>query len=162
MLEVHPGQLSRWLEEIWRSGPANLAVPPPPPPAPPLPAAPPFLGEPPGIGGALDAPPSTGATFLGASGINPLAPGDFNGLANVLTVSPVWHHLIYAYLLENTGVFEIFAEVVRRANAGETPRRSRDLQAIQWLRATEDLFFKDAAVVLHRQPHQPAAARNAG
>jgi hypothetical protein len=136
VFEVHPGQLSRWLEEVWRVGPGNLALPP-------LGATPPFLGLPAGIVGVLDAPPAAGATFLGASGIDVMNPGNFTGVANPFVVNPVWHHLIYAYLLENTGAFEIMGEVVRRGSVGEL-LELQNLQAIQWLRATEELFFRDA------------------
>ena len=32
----------------------------------------------------------------------------------------LWHHLAYAYVLESTGIVEIFAEVVRRLVVGQT------------------------------------------
>ena len=54
----------------------------------------------------------------------------------------LWHHLIYSYLLENTGVIEVFAEVMRRATYGETLDIQGN-QALQWLRSTEELFFRE-------------------
>jgi len=131
-LEVHAGQLSRWLEELWTQGPQNL-----PPPLPVLP----FLGAP-GVIGALGSPLAV-TPFAFPSGINVANPAQYTGLAGPL-VGPnvVWHHLVYAYLLENTGVVEIFAEVLRRAAYGET-LEINDPRATQWLRTTEELFFRD-------------------
>lgn len=51
-------------------------------------------------------------------------------------------HAMYAYLIENTRIFEIFDRVVREYEAGErfeTP----DLATAQWLRTTEALFYRD-------------------
>jgi hypothetical protein len=55
-----------------------------------------------------------------------------------------WDHLIYAYMIENTRVYEIFRRVVFELVHGEklgTP--AADTQA--WLRSTEELFFKPGA-----------------
>lgn len=131
-LEVHPGQLSRWLDEVWGAGPGDIGLGP-------ILGVPPYLGAP-NIIQALEAPPAGGESFLGRAGIDPVDPATFTGNVGPLLVNPVWHHLIYAYLLENTGVLEIMAEVVRRAVHGET----LDIQgneAIRWLRSTEQLFF---------------------
>jgi hypothetical protein len=50
--------------------------------------------------------------------------------------------MLYAYLVESTGVVEILAEVVRRYVFGETlPTPSGPTMA--WVRATEELFFRD-------------------
>src|SRR5262245_52187483 len=104
-LRVHPVQLSRWLEQVWNAGPRQITdealtdVP--------------FLGEPPGIVANTTRP----TLLLESSGIDLNNPLNFVGGSN--PVSPaggpaIWHHLIYAYLLENTGMVEIFAEVLRR------------------------------------------------
>jgi len=50
---------------------------------------------------------------------------------------------VYAYLLENTGMVEIFAEVLRRAAHGETLDID-SIEAVRWLRTTEDLFFRES------------------
>lgn len=52
-----------------------------------------------------------------------------------------WPHLIYAYLIENTLVYEVFALVLKEFATGErlgvpTPR------AANWLRLTECLFYR--------------------
>lgn len=51
-----------------------------------------------------------------------------------------WHHLVYAYMIENTNAFEIFSRVVAAYANGETlppitPATHR------WLRVTEELFL---------------------
>lgn len=53
-----------------------------------------------------------------------------------------WHHLIYAYMIENTRIFEIFDRVIREYENGErfeTP----DPDTALWLRLTEALFYRD-------------------
>lgn len=53
-----------------------------------------------------------------------------------------WNHLAYAYMVENTRIFEIFDRVVREYEIGErfeTPDPSTAL----WLRSTQALFFQD-------------------
>jgi hypothetical protein len=138
VLLVHPVQLSRWLDEAWAA--ARLV------PELPIgggtPAAP-FLGDD-GIIDALDLPKQV-SPFLLPSG---LTPPDRDSWQPVLGppagggVGLVWHHLVYAYLVESTGIVEIFAEIVRRLVAGETLGRL-SLDGATWLRATEELFFRD-------------------
>jgi transcriptional regulator with XRE-family HTH domain len=55
-----------------------------------------------------------------------------------------WDHLIYAYMIENTRIFEIFRRVLHELLHGEklgTP----DAAATAWLRTTEELFYNDVA-----------------
>lgn len=54
-----------------------------------------------------------------------------------------WEHLIYAYLIESTGAMEILGEVVRRFALGETLESPREPEATAWLRATEELFYRE-------------------
>jgi hypothetical protein len=133
-LRVHSGQLSRWLDEVWAAGPQVI-------PLPPGPGGVPFLGNPAGIVGVISPPAGFGAP----SGINPPNPAAFINAPGPVAATlnpPIWHHLIYAYLLENTGVVEIFAEVLRRFAHGETLDID-DANAVRWLRTTEELFFRD-------------------
>jgi|tagenome__1003787_1003787.scaffolds.fasta_scaffold20980937_4 hypothetical protein len=55
---------------------------------------------------------------------------------------PIWRHMIYAYLVESTGIFEILAEVLRRYVVGET-LPAPTIGTVIWTRATEELFFRD-------------------
>ena len=168
MFLVHPAQLSRWLDDAWTS----VSVAPLPPGLPTTgPARPPFLGDP-SIVGTLDLP--TGLPFLGLteSGIDPPDPDLFTAGTTPTGTTPtgkgglLWHHLIYAYLIESTGALEIFAEVVRRLVVGES-LGSLSPNATRWLRATEELFFRDpplysiTGVTSEMRPHVRVARRNA-
>ena len=52
----------------------------------------------------------------------------------------IWHHLIYAYLLEETGMVEIFKEIIKQFSYGFLGAPEED-GAQEWLRTTEALFF---------------------
>jgi hypothetical protein len=145
---IHPYQLSQWLEAVWNwkwafAGWLSLSSQPPPAP---------YLGDP-LIIGALGFPTTPDdpldQTFL-RSGIGqtaaqvpgfypPPAPGQVQFSRNF---GLPWEHTAYALIIETTGVYEILAEVTRRYMVGETlepPSR----QTEQWLRSTEELFFRD-------------------
>lgn len=54
-----------------------------------------------------------------------------------------WHHVAYAYLLENTRVVDIFRRVVREWTHGEhLPAATIPTQ--RWVQVTEQVFFQDA------------------
>ena len=176
LFDIHPLQLSRWLDEAWALGSTvpDIGINVTPPPAPP----PPFLGDA-AIIGALDLPlPSASSVaFPVPSGINaanldtfngvPFTPGAIAGRA-APPVAPglIADHLIYAYLLESTGVIEIMAEVVRRFAVGET-LNPVGIPATRWLRTTEELFFRDPplysiqGIVSEMRPDQRVNRRNA-
>ncbi|CAN5916785.1 hypothetical protein BH11MYX4_BH11MYX4_11130 [soil metagenome] len=70
-----------------------------------------------------------------------------NGAASVSFQPPFWKHLIYAYMIENTHAVEIMERVLATALTDETlGPLAPDAQ--QWLRATEDLFFRDGPTSL--------------
>jgi hypothetical protein len=54
----------------------------------------------------------------------------------------IWDHLIYAYMIENTRVYEIFRRVLEEYAYGERLGFPSDLSQ-RWLRATEQLFYRD-------------------
>ena len=163
VLLVHPAQLSRWLDEAWEG--AALV--------PELPIGStstqaPFLGDP-GIIGALNLPDQRFPALLAASGIRPPDSSRFTGLREQSTrrgVGLLWHHLIYAYLIESTGAFEIVAEVVRRLVVGET-LGTLSLEGASWVRTTEELFFRDpplysiAGITSEARPLSRVTRRNA-
>lgn len=116
LMDRHPVQLFRYLDESWSNGGvARLTS---------LTNA--FLGEDENIISILRRP-----TFLPE-------PSGFGLLAE----RQPWEHLIYAYLLENTGMFRIFRRVVEMYAVGEAlevpVERTR-----QWLRTTEELLLRD-------------------
>lgn len=140
VFRVHPGQLSRWLDEAWQS--AALV------PGLPIGSAPtraPFLGDPAivaALGLPVQLPPPA---LLAGSGIVPPQAGQWQNDTlgpNGGGIGLIWDHLIYAYLIESTGAFEIFTELVRRLVAGES-LGALSIPGAQWLRATEELFFRD-------------------
>lgn len=162
-LLVHPIQLSRWLEEAWAS--ARLV---PELPVGSIPAAP-FLGND-LIIGALDLPAQPPAPLLlQPSGIVVPETDSWSGDVEpeaTTGIGLLWHHLSYAYLIEATGAFEIFFEVVRRLVRGET-LGTLSIDGSRWLRATEELFFRDpplfsiGGVVSGARPHARVTRRNA-
>lgn len=70
------------------------------------------------------------------------APIDPPHLANA-AVPATWDQLIYAFMIENTRVFEIVGEVLSQCLGGERLAIPSS-EGQQWLRATEELFFRDA------------------
>ena len=77
-----------------------------------------------------------------------------------------WDHLIYAYLIENTRIYEIFRRVIYEYRHGE--KLGVPLASSQhWLRNTEELFYRDPApfsiysVVSYIRPDVGASRRNA-
>lgn len=78
----------------------------------------------------------------------------------------LWDHLIYAYMIENTRIYEIFRRVIFEFLHGEklgvpTP------EAQHWLRNTEELFYNDPShfsitnISSHIRPDLRATRRNA-
>jgi hypothetical protein len=139
VLELHPMQLSRFLEDVW----LKRSTPPLPPLASGVPA--PF--------GAFES--TSSIPGLPATGI-PASP----------TRILLWRHLIYAYMIENTRAYEIFARVIQKTLYGEElgiPDPSTEL----WLRTTEALFYRDSppfqiySVTSWLRPDSRAARRNA-
>ncbi|WP_019925661.1 hypothetical protein [Nocardia sp. BMG111209] len=142
VLAVHPLQLSRWLEEIWaRGGITGDAW------KPVLLSSDVALGDPAAVTktrlpqALLDTLPSGVQPMPGTP--PPPQPFTIPGLGTGDSLPPpVWEHLMYAYLIEATGIFEILGEVVRRLVVGETlPAPSIDTMVLT--NHTEELFYRD-------------------
>lgn len=77
-----------------------------------------------------------------------------------------WHHLIYAYAIENTRIYEIFQRVLQQAFSDEV-FGTFSVSGQRWLRTTEALFYKDTfdsmagAVTSFVRPDIRAVRRNA-
>jgi hypothetical protein len=170
---IHPVQLSRWLEQVWFFGGqsqiawGSLTG-----------LSRDFLGST-DIVGALTMPIQLRDTQL-ASGISatnnpfptvpppeppiPFSPPPPPGAG--LPAGLPWEHLMYALLIEQTGVLEICAEVVRRYVVGET-LEVPTIETEHWLRATEELFFRDpplfniAGITSSLRPDLRISRRNA-
>jgi hypothetical protein len=159
VFDVHPFQLSRWLDEAWAAGAlvpdvgdtatASVA---------------PFLGDP-LIVGAIDLPAPTGTVLPAPSGIDVAAPDTFTGTPLTGT-GLVADHLVYSFLVESTGALEVLGEVVRRLSVGET-LNPISTASHRWVRTTEELFFRDPplysiqGVVSELRPDQRVNRRNA-
>lgn len=96
--------------------------------------------------------PGMGGTWMGQFfNSPPVGPIQSNGLLTILgAINPpegrfnslMWEHLIYAYMVENTRVYEVFRRVVHELVHGEKLGSVR--QGTQnWLRSTEQLFYSD-------------------
>lgn len=142
LFRLHPSQLALLLEQAWELRVHNQALP---------------LGHP---DHRSDLPGIPGLTGGGALGPFILA-------ANRSHIREVrWDHLIYAYMIENTRIYDVFGRVVRELLHGEqlgVPLPGSD----HWLRNTEELFYKDPAPLLvttlasHVRPDLSATRRNA-
>lgn len=56
-----------------------------------------------------------------------------------------WGHLIYAYMIENTRVYEVFRRVLYEYRHGEKLGAPLDDDTQNWLTATEQLFYSEPA-----------------
>jgi hypothetical protein len=120
---------------------------------------------------------SFSASWMGSRALTPPAPPprpgrpDLNAVINAISslqdrIGVIWDHLIYAYMIENTRIYDIFGRVVRELLHGEKlgiPSAATH----QWLRSTEELFFRDpppffiTAVNGYVRPDIHATRRNA-
>ncbi len=119
LFQQHPRTLSRWLEEAWNAAAVPATVVPVPG------TLADILGDPLIIQNIVLPAPLPQST-LGIPG-----PGPF-----------LWNNLMYAFVLESTGVVEVMAEVLRRYAVGET-LGTPSIDSQSWLRSTEELFFRD-------------------
>jgi hypothetical protein len=74
-------------------------------------------------------------------GIDPADPNKYTP-PDENTAPLLWDHMIYAYLIESTGIYEIIAAILTRIVRGETLGKLRP-ETLQWARATEELLFRD-------------------
>ncbi len=115
---LHPIQLSRFLEEAWIARSANFQILTPT---------------------DLEIPSLPSLVFERDSGIRDTIIDTAN-LPNY--PPPLWDHLIYAYMIENTRVYEIFRRVLEEYAFGERIGFPSDASQ-WWLRTTEQLFYRD-------------------
>jgi len=155
LFEAHPFELAWLLEETWRTRldlkDPNLGI---------------SLGDP-ARRSNLDATPKYTSDGLWPPVSNRLRPivTPFSSDEGSGPRFPRWDHLIYAYMVENTRMYEVFRRVVYEFAHGE--KLGAPTAASQtWLRNTEELFFKDGApffitsVASHLRPDLRANRRN--
>lgn len=109
---------------------------------------------------------SFGTTWFGSKLLTGSAPPPASGQPDLnaiiraingagLGCGVLWDHLIYAYMIENTRIYEIFRRVVFEFLHGEklgvpgtvpvSPLVLETAESQKWLRTTEELFFRDPA-----------------
>lgn len=172
VLSTFPMQLSRFLDEVWAWGgltsPDWIAILGATQPSGLAPAVP--------IGDITRGQEPSGLLATLASGLSPnvaagaqpfVVPSAKNATQQIFSAPPLWDHLMYAYLIEATGIFEIFTDVVRRYVVGETLPTASEA-GVAWVRATEELFFRDpplfsasGALMSHVRPDAAVNRRNA-
>jgi hypothetical protein len=120
--------------------------------------------------------PGMGGTWMGQFfNSPPTGPIQSNGLLALIgAMGPasarggglMWEHLIYAYMIENTRVYEVFRRVINELVHGEKLGPAH--QATQnWLRSTEQLFYTDpppffvTSLISHVRPSMDAVRCNA-
>ena len=117
-----------------------------------------------------------GTTWFGSkllTGVAPTPPAgqpNLNPIINAINGAAcpgLWDHLIYAYMIENTRIYEIFRRVVHEFLHGEKLGVPGSARSQRWLRTTEELFYRDpppffiAAVTGYVRPDIQATRRNA-
>jgi transcriptional regulator with XRE-family HTH domain len=147
LFDIHPQDIVTYMEAYW-----DKRLPQPPLPYPPPPTTVPPLGDP-NYRSEEDAlrvaplpttrrplPAGQAQSLFGFSpGPPPITvPGGFLR----------WDHLIYAYMIENTRVYEIFRRVLHEYRHGEKFGTPLDFSTQNWLRTTEELFYSDPAPFL--------------
>lgn len=140
VLRTHPLELAAYMEAYWDGGPTRSISGSNPPTL----GHPDFLSDEPSVSIVLspgELPPTVplpnGRALRGAheNETNPRRPLR-------------WDHLIYAYMIENTRVYEIFRRVLHEYRHGEKFGAPIDADTQHWLRATEELFYSDPAPFL--------------
>lgn len=54
----------------------------------------------------------------------------------------LWDHLIYAYMIDNTRIVEVFRRAIHELTFGEK-LGAPSVETLHWLRNTEEMFFRD-------------------
>jgi hypothetical protein len=67
----------------------------------------------------------------------------------------LWDHLVYAYMVENTRIIEIFRRVVQELTHGEK-LGAPSVATLHWLRNTEELFYRDGPSYFSPSLHSSA------
>jgi hypothetical protein len=150
----HPIEIAAYMEAFWNK---RRQEPAPPPPATRR------LGDP------FDRSAENGLPLARL----PLPPGEvlqgFVGFGEATSEAGflTWDHLIYAYMIENTRLYEIFRRVLHEYRHGEKLGTPLDGETQNWLRITEELFYSDPApftiidVSSHIRSDLRASRRNA-
>jgi hypothetical protein len=116
---------------------------------------------------AVLAPPALAVPAAAPSPSAPFTAVLVNTLQRAQTPGVNWDHLIYAYMIENTRIYEIFRRVVHEFLHGEKLGAPGSAATQLWLRNTEELFYRDpppfsiTTLSSHIRPDLRASRRNA-
>jgi hypothetical protein len=77
----------------------------------------------------------------GVRALNAAAPAGIDRYASFETVSS--YHLLFAYLIENTRIYQIFERVIEKYAHDEELGIAENILAFNWMHNTEKLFFKN-------------------
>lgn len=157
MFECHPSVLTTLLEVAWQSRAHDLTQPPKLP-----------LGHPGHRSDITQLPDYWLDELKDAAKIDPPSGSAAIWPAEnaVLKGTVLWDHLIYAYMIENTRIYEIFRRVLQEFLHGEK-LGVPTADAQHWLRNTEELFYRDAppfsitTITSHIRSDLRASRRNA-
>jgi hypothetical protein len=134
LLQFHPADLTAVLELAWDHRAKRTTV---------------ELGDPFHRSDLID----FSATWFGSRALRDNAPAvvpDLNPIIDAIRAAcPVlWDHLIYAYMIENTRIYEIFRRVVHAFLHDEKLGVPGTAESQRWLRTTEELFYRAPAPFL--------------
>jgi hypothetical protein len=158
LFRAHPFELAWLLEEVWRQRLGGERSPSPGKAA----------GDPAHRSDLKPNPPHTPSNWPPLSpALRAILTRFISGGGDDVEVDRIfrWDHLIYAYMVENTRMYEVFRRVVHEFAHGEKLGTPND-DSQPWLRNTEELFFKDGApffitsVSSHLRPDLRANRRN--
>lgn len=92
---------------------------------------------------SIQFPTAARSRNISADGTGLTGPAGTTPRAVVTQYPPnLWDHLIYAYMIENTRVYEIFRRVLEEYSYGER-LGFPSIESQRWLRTTEQLFYRD-------------------
>ncbi len=161
IVKLHPSELMVLLEQAWNVRKHPAAGAPSPPPA----GHPDHRSDVPGLGISSSLPLVLNPPNLTSTDF-PALPFT-SVLRGMTTLGLEWHHLIYAYMIENTRIYEIFRRVVHELLHGEKLGAPGSSDTQLWLRSTEEIFYRDpppfsiTTLSSHIRPDLRASRRNA-
>ena len=120
LIQLHPMQLVSLLEEVWNARSQFSRQ----------------LQQTPGH-------PQRRSDIIGLPIDIPITNSTLPAVNVIVQQTPRWHHLIYAYMIENTRIYEIFKRAVYELLHGEKFGVAQ-VESQNWLRNTELLFYKDS------------------
>jgi hypothetical protein len=102
-------------------------------------------------------PPSNRPLQPNLRGIITAIKSDLSGSEEGLRANTLWDHLVYAYMIENTRILDIFRRVVFEFTHGEK-FGAAGVETLHWLRNAEELFYRDGPSFFNTALHSSVRA----